>query len=153
MFENVIFDFVDVSAEACIQLMFKFTDESGVLIMPGWYDDIDVPKYWLKLKLDWVEEDANALVKEFHKLETQLEHLVATNNFDGIEKEIEALGKMRTEHPMLLRGAQRLFKLKEIHAPEVVCNREAGALAQVLAVCRYAVSLERFDEVEQALGL
>ena len=151
-FDHVIFTFDYVPAEDCIRLMLARTSEHGSLVMPGWSDEISMEKYWLWLRMKWTEEDAEQLVKEFHTLRKQIELFAAIKDKDSVGTVINAYEKkLRMSHPMLLRSAERLYRLIELEAPEVVINHEAGWLAQVLAVCRFAESLEHFKTVEEAM--
>ncbi len=59
----------DITPAEYINLMKDFTDEQGILFVPGWYyDNNDQSSFSYRCKMDWNYYDHESVVKEYDKL-------------------------------------------------------------------------------------
>ena len=146
---NAVRIFKEGSAIRTIQGMYDKTDENGVLFLPEWSTDPDVPDTgrFYKCRMAWDEMDLEQVLRDFQELYTSLlelgEEIQNTKTeqeeyFTNLEKSLK--NDLVAKH--LILRARRFCHLVVIGAPRVILWGEATYLAQAFAINACGKSLE-----------
>ena len=146
---NAVRIFKEGSAIRTIQGMYDKTDENGVLFLPEWSTDPDVPDTgrFYKCQMVWDELDLERTIRDFQELYMSLlelgEEIRKTKTeqdkyFANLEKSLK--NDLVAKH--LILRARRFCRLVIIGAPPVILWGEATYLAQAFAINACGKSLE-----------
>ena len=146
---NAIQVYREGSAIRTIRGMFDKTDENGILYLPEWSSEPDVPDTgrFYRCQMAWNEKDLEQVIRDYQELYTSLlelgEEIRNTKTeheefFENLEKSLK--NQLVAKH--LILRARRFCRLVVIGAPLVILWNEATYLAQAFAINACGRTLE-----------